>query len=269
MNNPNPFVPKGSLLEQQSQRRSRLKLAVFCVLAVSVTGLTAMLIQGCKREQPPVEPSPLDLPTNNIPLDNTNIYTPPTNTLPPLPPLPPTNPNPNPVPPLPPLTNTGDTGAGTEYIVQKGDNFSTLHKKFGVSVSAIAAANPGVDSTKLKIKQKLIIPAASKTTAGAAPLATTGGTADVAGETYTVKSGDTLEKLHKKFGVSVKAIQDANNLTTTKIKVGQKLKIPAKAVAAPAAPATVPAPPVDTAPPLPPLAPTTPAPAAPSAPTSH
>ena len=52
MNNPNPFVPKGSLLEQQSQRRSRLKLAVFCVLAVTVTGLVAMLIQGCKREKP-------------------------------------------------------------------------------------------------------------------------------------------------------------------------------------------------------------------------
>ena len=49
MSNPNPFVPKGSLLEQQSQRRSRLKLAVFCVLAISVTGLVAMLIQGCKR----------------------------------------------------------------------------------------------------------------------------------------------------------------------------------------------------------------------------
>ena len=44
MSNPNPFVPKGSLLEQQSHRRSRLKLAVFCVLAVSVTGLVAMLI---------------------------------------------------------------------------------------------------------------------------------------------------------------------------------------------------------------------------------
>jgi len=44
MNNPNPFVPKGSILEQQSKRRSRFKLAVFCVVAVSVTGLTAMLI---------------------------------------------------------------------------------------------------------------------------------------------------------------------------------------------------------------------------------
>ena len=52
MNNPNPFVPKGSLLEQSSQRRFQLKVAVGCVLTVSVLGLVTMLIQGCHREQP-------------------------------------------------------------------------------------------------------------------------------------------------------------------------------------------------------------------------
>ena len=73
MNNPNPFVPKGSLLDQQSQRRSRLKLAVFCVLAVSVTGLVAMLIQGCKREKPEdaLTPPP-DISTNMM---DTNLPT--------------------------------------------------------------------------------------------------------------------------------------------------------------------------------------------------
>src|SRR5271168_871267 len=50
MSNPNPFVPKGSLLEQQSKRRSHLKIAVSCVLAVGIVGLVAMLIQGCKRD---------------------------------------------------------------------------------------------------------------------------------------------------------------------------------------------------------------------------
>jgi hypothetical protein len=69
MNNPNPFVPKGSLLEQQSKRRSRMKLAVLCVLVVGVAGLTAMLIQGCKREQ--VETGTLRRPpdTNTVVVD--------------------------------------------------------------------------------------------------------------------------------------------------------------------------------------------------------
>src|ERR1700690_2147863 len=73
MNNPNPFVPKGSLLEQQNQRRSRLKLAVFCVLAVSVTGLVAMLIQGCKREKPDETLNPPVMDTNTPPVMDTNL----------------------------------------------------------------------------------------------------------------------------------------------------------------------------------------------------
>ena len=50
---------------------------------------------------------------------------------------------------------------GTEHVVVKGDNFFDLSKKYHVSTKAIAAANPGIDSTKLKIGQKLKIPAAS------------------------------------------------------------------------------------------------------------
>ena len=55
MNNPNPFVPQGSLLEQKNKTRSRVKLAVFCVVAINVLGLTALLMQGCKREQTEAE----------------------------------------------------------------------------------------------------------------------------------------------------------------------------------------------------------------------
>ena len=84
-----------------------------------------------------------------------------------------------------------------------------------------------------------------------APTAT--GTAEKGGaEVYTVKSGDTLTKIAKAHGTTVKAIQKANHLTTTAIKVGKKLKIPVKGSttsAAPAAPTTTTTPPVpDTAP---------------------
>lgn len=46
--------------------------------------------------------------------------------------------------------------------------------------------------------------------------------------TYTVKSGDTLSKIANKHGVTVKDIQQANNLKGTNIMPGQKLKIPVK-----------------------------------------
>jgi LysM repeat protein len=62
------------------------------------------------------------------------------------------------------------------------------------------------------------------------------------GETYLVKSGDSLTKIAKAHGTTVKAIKAENNLNTDHIKVGQKLKIPAKVEAAAAAPAPAPAP---------------------------
>jgi len=228
MNNPNPFVPKGSLLEQQSQRRSRLKLAVFCVVAVCVTGLIAMLIQGCKREQPATEGGlpPLDT-TNPIAMDYTN---PPIETNPP-PPIPAiTNTPPLPLPPAP-VPQAPIQTSGEEYIVVQGDTFGKIAKAHGVSLKALEDANPGVDSRKLKIKQKITIPASAKS-AEAAPSAVAGG-ADVGGVTYTVKSGDTLTKIAKANGTTIKAIEAANpGVDPNHIKVAQKLKIPAKAEAA-------------------------------------
>ena len=260
MNNPNPFVPKGSLLEQQSARRSRLKLAVFCVLAVSVTGLVAVLIQGCKREKPSdtdLQPPSLDtnavaMDTNLPPLDVSNppVVVPPVATNPPVI-----------IPPVAPVEPLAPTG-GADYVVVKGDSLAKIAKKNGVTLKALESANPGVVPTKLKIGQKLTLPAGgSASTSSAAPTTAIGD--DTTSATYTVKSGDTLTKIAKKNGTTVKAIEAANGLSTTKIKVGQKLKIPSKGEAAAAAP-VVPAPVVDTtpAPALPPI--TAPAPVAPA-----
>lgn len=50
---------------------------------------------------------------------------------------------------------------------------------------------------------------------------------------YKVKSGDTLEKIARRNGTTVAAIQAANGMSkgNTKINIGQKLKIPAKSAA--------------------------------------
>jgi len=238
MNNPNPFVPQGSVLEQ-NKRRSRMKLAVFCVLAVGVCGLTAMLIQGCKREQeiqPPVE-------TNAPPIE-TNLPPVATN----LPPVAPVATN------LPPVTPVVPEANGAEYTVVKGDTLGKIAKAHGVTLKALEAANPNVQPTKLKVGQKLTIPAGSATAPAETPAVAAG--VGGGGETYVVKSGDTLTKIAKSQGTTVKAIETENNLSTTKIKVGQKLKIPAKAEAAAPVPVAAPAPAAPASAPV-----TTPAPA--------
>jgi LysM repeat protein len=244
MNSPNPFVPQGSLLELQSKRRSRLKFTVYCVLAVGVTGLTAMLIQGCKREQTQVENQP-PIETNETAM-NANLPPPPeTSNLPP--PVEASNPPvPPPVvtaPPVAPVETQPAQPAETEYVVVKGDSFWKIAKKNGVSVKAIEAANPNVEPTRLKVGQKLIIPAPSSAAESAPATGMTGSSStDNSSQIYVVKSGDTLSRIARHHGTTVKAIEAENNLLTTRIKVGQQLKIPAQAEAPAPTAAPVPAP---------------------------
>jgi len=268
MNNPNPFVPQGSLLEQQSQRRFRLKLAVSCVLTVCVGSLAVMLIQGCKREQPTdngqTAPPPdlsasNSLPAGNamMPPDNSSnaLAAAQSNAVPTPPPVP------VPVTP-PPVPAPVEPAAGSEYVVVQGDSLAKIAKAQGVTLKALEAANPGVDPKKLKITQKLVIPAKAPESATVTPAAAVTGTAEAGGASYTVKSGDTLGKIAKKSGVTLKALRAANPkiASTDHIHVGDKLAIPAKAgTAAPA-----PAPEATAAPMMPPTpapAPTAPAPA--------
>jgi LysM repeat protein len=222
-----PLVPQGSFLEQKNKGRSRVKLAFFCVVGVHVAALmVALLSQGCKRDQT----TTTDTTSPTYSETNLPVLAPETNTafvapsnLPPILPEPPAAP------------------AQQEYVIQPGDKYSTLARKFGVRVKAIQDANPGVDPLKLQIGKKIIIPPPS-----AAPVATPGGPvappADATGEViYVVKSGDRLETIAKKYGLTARAIADANNLKTlNKIVVGQHLKIPVK---------TPPAAPVEAVPP--------------------
>jgi LysM repeat protein len=240
MNNQNPLIPQGSALEQKNKGRVRVKIAVFFVLAIHGIGLLALLMQGCGQSKETI-PAPEPPVTNTTPVfveTNTTPVT--TNTVPVV-----VNPPPVIETPVVPVVPAG----ATEYTIAKGDNFSTLAKKFHVTSKAIADANPGVDSAKLKINQKIHIPApvapTAPTVTGTAPVET----ATAAGEQiYKVKSGDTLTKIASQSGTTIKALRALNNLKTDRLSVGQKLKIPAKA----SAPAAVPSAPLESAPTTPP-----------------
>jgi LysM repeat protein len=118
-------------------------------------------MQGCKKsETTPIATDQTNLPPAFPPIETaTNA---PTNEVP----TPPTNvavePTPAPTPaPQPPVV----AEPSKEYVITKGDSFSTIAKKTGVSVKAISDANPGVNSTKLQVGQKLQIPAGGNTAA--------------------------------------------------------------------------------------------------------
>ncbi|MGO8927597.1 MAG: LysM peptidoglycan-binding domain-containing protein [Limisphaerales bacterium] len=241
MNNQSPLIPQGSPLEQKNKGRARVKIAVFFVLAIHGIGLMALLMQGCGQPKEPITST--ENPISNTPPAFVETTNPPVTTN--NPPVVVTAP----APVETPAPSAVPAGA-TEYAIVKGDSFSTIARKFHVSAKAIADANPGVESTKLQIGQKIHIPAAAAPTApvasGTAPLES----ASAGGEqTYTVKSGDNLTKIAGQFGTTIKALRTANGLKTDNIKVGQKLKIPAKT----SAPGAVPAAPMEPAPTSPPV----------------
>ena len=234
MNNPSPFQPESSVGEQKNQSRVRVRTAVTLVFAANFIALMALLIIGfgCRKpsepEVPPAETNTMTMPafdTNPVSAASTNA--PGTNATAYIPPV-----------PEPVVTPS----AAKEYVIVKGDYLEKIAKDHGLTTKALQDANPGVDSKKLKIGQKIQIPAAP--VAPVAGSSVNAPTADVAlpGEQiHKVKSGDTLTTIAKHYGVSVKALRSANSLTTDKIKVGDKLKIPAR-TAAPEMPAPAPAP---------------------------
>jgi LysM repeat protein len=233
MNTPSPLVPQGSLLEQQAKSKPHLRIALF-ILAIHVLFLGGLLMQGCKRDdETPGAMAAITNGTTLPPLDGSNLYTLTpspapalTNLLATEPPI--TNAQVLPEPPAPQPTPA--PSAVQEYTVARGDSFYSIGKKFGLSANAIAKANPGIDPIRLKVGQKLQVPAG----AAAGPAASTPELGRSAADTYVVKSGDTLSRIARTHNVSLGALREVNALKTDRIYPGQKLKLPARAGAAPA-----------------------------------
>jgi LysM repeat protein len=237
MNIQNPLIPQGSALEQKNRGRARMKIAVFFVLAIHGIGLMALLMQGCGQSKE-AAPQTETVASNQPPAFVEATYPPVATSSPPVAVSAPAVVEPSAQPVVP--------AGATEYTVAKGDILEKIAKNFHVSVKAITDANPGIEPTKLKVGQKIHIPAPTITlapmAAGVAPAENPNAGGD---QTYTVKSRDNLTKIATQHGISVKALRAANALKTDSIKVGQKLKIPAKAASAPV---TAPATPAEPAP---------------------
>ena len=97
-----------------------------------------------------------------------------------------------------------------EYTVKKGDTLYSIASTYNTTVNTIRNIN-NLTSDNLSINQKLIIPITSTPQTYI---------------TYTVKSGDSLYSIAKKYGVSVDAIKNLNNLTSNLLSIGQNLLIP-------------------------------------------
>lgn len=103
------------------------------------------------------------------------------------------------------------------HVVRSGDTLSEIGEHYGVSVSKLRAAN-GLRGNNLRIGQRLVIPAtASKVNKAQTVRQAT---------TYRVRSGDTLIAIARRHHTTVSALQRANGLKGSTLRVGQELRIP-------------------------------------------
>ena len=155
------------------------------------------------------------------------------------------------VSPAAPASSAAPSGE-TTHTVASGETMSKIAKKYFGNENAwraIAKANPTVDPTSMKVGMKLRIPASDSATkvsatkaakpAGSSPSTTpsaaTTATAGGSDNTHVVASGETLASIARKYYGNTKyweRIYSENKgligSDPAALKIGQKLKIPAK-----------------------------------------
>jgi len=107
------------------------------------------------------------------------------------------------------LPSPGPGSDLVEYVVRAGDSLWLIARRFGTTVEAIKSLN-GLTSDLLNIGQVLKIPSSQT----------------LPYFEYTVKAGDTLWALARKYGTTVEALESLNGLTSDALNIGQVLRIP-------------------------------------------
>ena len=144
------------------------------------------------------------------------------------------------------------------HKVRRGETISTIARRYGVSQSALVAANNLRSAHRIRVGQVLVLPGVEPVRAAIAPPRED----PPADGRYRVRRGDSLWSIAQRFGVSERELARANGVRDRhRIEVGQSLRIPgsgtpsaAAATPEPAAPQAPQAPPEPSEPEVPELA---------------
>lgn len=96
------------------------------------------------------------------------------------------------------------------YVVKKGDSLWSIARKYGLSVAELKALN-NLSSNTLHIGDTLLVSSVNSTDD------------NISDEYYTVKRGDTLWGIARKYNMSVNDLKSLNNLSSNNLSIGQKL----------------------------------------------
>lgn len=120
-------------------------------------------------------------------------------------------------------------GAGETYTVQKGDTLFGISRKLGVTPEALSEANDLGAGSRIDAGMKLRVPGAGGEAGSVQGPQAAGRVITVTGgaSTYVVRSGDTVDEIADRLGMTRKALADLNGLKPPyALSVGRKLKGP-------------------------------------------
>ena len=110
------------------------------------------------------------------------------------------------------VVSEGNAATLEAYTVKAGDTLYSIANKYGLTVSELKLLN-NLSSDTLSIGQVLNVSNSSTTPSNPS-------------NTYTVKSGDSLYSIARKYGITVDALKSANGKTSNLLSIGEVLVIP-------------------------------------------
>jgi peptidoglycan endopeptidase LytE len=114
----------------------------------------------------------------------------------------------------------GFSQTSIEHKVVKGESIYAIAKKYDVKETAIYDLNPKVKGKLLKLNSILIIPnnqVSSEKVASTQDLSKA--------QNHTIVSGETLSKISKKYGTTIKELERLNPTVVNKLPIGHSLII--------------------------------------------
>ena len=106
--------------------------------------------------------------------------------------------------------------------VRRGDTLTSIAQRYNTSVGNVRSSN-NLKSDLIRVNSVLRIPASGSTT----PMPGRPGV-----HTYTVRNGDSLWQIGRKFGVSHKTLMRVNGIGPRDVlRIGQRIQIPFDSIA--------------------------------------
>lgn len=110
-------------------------------------------------------------------------------------------------------TNIADGGGWV--TVQRGDTLGKIADQAGIPLLRLQRFNPGVDSRRLAVGQRLMLPSQQERAPGGGPYR------------YQVRRGDSLYSIARYFGADPQRVQSTNTgIDPSQLAVGQLIQVP-------------------------------------------